>query len=225
MIVPDYWAEAKDKFRSEQGVRTIRRFGWSCDSQSDAETMATERLREAIETAKQGDSILRSEPKVPYNGADGLPIREEVIERRGDTVLTRNAYGALCMNTPNVLFADVDVDVAEQSGCRNYILIFVIAFVSLFTIAIRSGIENAFWMVLFASFLIASFGGGLLHRLRDGWQGTPKAYLRKKINLFAAKNPDWSMRIYETPNGWRVLVMHKTFDPRGDESECFFRSD
>ena len=30
----------------------------------------------------------------------------------GATIITRNAYGARCLNTPNVLFADVDADVA-----------------------------------------------------------------------------------------------------------------
>ena len=43
----------------------------------------------------------------------GVPFREEVVERfeeGGQTVavISRNRYGALVLNTPNVLFADVD---------------------------------------------------------------------------------------------------------------------
>lgn len=52
-----------------------------------------------------------------YNGAQGVPIREEVLERHGDTVITRNGYGAKCLNTPDVLFADVDFDTALPPGC------------------------------------------------------------------------------------------------------------
>jgi hypothetical protein len=37
-----------------------------------------------------------------------MPIREEVVAQHGETAITRNAYGSLCLNTPNMLFADVD---------------------------------------------------------------------------------------------------------------------
>ena len=32
------------------------------------------------------------------------------------------------------------------------------------------------------------------------------------------------MRLYETPNGWRVLVTHDVFEPRGEAVREFFRS-
>ena len=34
--------------------------------------------------------------------------REQIVERHGDAIITRNSYGARCINTPDVLFADVD---------------------------------------------------------------------------------------------------------------------
>ena len=37
-------------------------------------------------------------------GGIGLPIREEVLARNGDDVITRNSYGARCLNEPDVLF-------------------------------------------------------------------------------------------------------------------------
>jgi hypothetical protein len=40
---------------------------------------------------------------MPYNGAAGVPIREEIVGRHGETVITRNSYGARCLNMPNVL--------------------------------------------------------------------------------------------------------------------------
>lgn len=47
---------------------------------------------------------------MPYNGAEGVPIREEIVEVHGTTIITRNAYGAGCLNTPDVLFVDLDFE-------------------------------------------------------------------------------------------------------------------
>src|SRR5258708_31387459 len=37
------------------------------------------------------------------------PIREEVLQRRDGTVMTRNSYGAHCLNTERVAIADIDL--------------------------------------------------------------------------------------------------------------------
>jgi len=42
-----------------------------------------------------------------------VPIREEIVSRHGDTIITRNSYGARCLNTPNALFADITVSGSE----------------------------------------------------------------------------------------------------------------
>jgi hypothetical protein len=55
-----------------------------------------------------GRPLIPREPKVPYNGAVGVPIREEILARYGAAVITRNSHGARCLNTPDILFADVD---------------------------------------------------------------------------------------------------------------------
>lgn len=82
--------------------------------------MAKERLSEAMAKARHEAinpptnrstmwaNLTRRERKTPYNGADGVPIREEVVAKNGEAVLTRNSYGALCLNTSEVLFIDVD---------------------------------------------------------------------------------------------------------------------
>src|SRR5690349_327098 len=110
MIVPTYWAEASARDRKGNRQVTVRRFGWSDVSQEDAQAMADARARDALQRALAGEQLVRREPKVPYNGAQGVPIREEILERYGSAVVTRNAYGARCLNTPDVLFADVDLD-------------------------------------------------------------------------------------------------------------------
>lgn len=88
----------------------MRRFGWSAVSSAEAEAMAEARLAEVLRQWEAGSGIHGLEPKVPYNGADGMPIREEIVSRHGEEVVTRNAYGAQCLNTPRALFADVDFE-------------------------------------------------------------------------------------------------------------------
>ena len=108
MIVPNFWAEARVQHRRKGKQVTIRRFGWSDANQEEAQNNAEKRAAEALERAVAGESLPRRERKVPYNGGDGVPIREEVVSRYGETVITRNSYGARCLNTPGVLFADID---------------------------------------------------------------------------------------------------------------------
>ena len=110
MIVPEYWAEARFQQPRGKGQKqiTVRRFGWSNDSQAEAEQMAGRRAQDGLKRIAAGESLFRREPKIPYNGAEGVPIREEVLSRQDDVVITRNSYGAHCLNTPDVLFADID---------------------------------------------------------------------------------------------------------------------
>lgn len=119
MIVPGYWAEGRLRERIDGRQVTMRRFGWSDESQEAAQAHADERTREAMARFKAGETRARFEPKRAYNGAEGVPIREEVLERHGTTVITRNGYGARCLNTPDVLF--VDVDAPEGGGLRGWL--------------------------------------------------------------------------------------------------------
>ena len=108
MIVPQFWAEARVQDKTRERQVTVRRYGWSDTSQEDAQAMAEARAAEALRRILSGEKIERREPKVPYHGAAGMPIREEIVSRHGDTIITRNSYGARCLNTPDVLFADLD---------------------------------------------------------------------------------------------------------------------
>lgn len=114
MLIPSYWAEASVKARRENRQMTIRRFGWSELNQEEAQHHAESRAQEALERLMAGEKLERREPKVAYNGAQGVPIREEVLSRHSDAVITRNLYGARCLNTPNVLFADIDFVVPSK---------------------------------------------------------------------------------------------------------------
>lgn len=179
MIVPQFWAEAKTTTRHDGRQLTIKRFGWSDKSEADAGSNARRRVDEAIQRIQSGESVRRMDHKVPYNGAEGLPIREEVIARHDDIVISRNSYGALCLNTPDVLFADVDV---QAPG-------------------------------FFAS----------LRRLFGRSAADPFATAMDVIKTWSEHHPNWHLRVYRTPMGYRVVVMHATFDPRGDEALEFLQ--
>lgn len=179
MIVPQFWAEAKAKTHHKGGQLTIKRFGWSDESEADAEANARRRVSEAIGRIQSGEKIRKVDHKVPYNGAEGLPIREEVIDRHDDTIISRNSYGALCLNTPDVLFADVDI---KPRG--------------------------------FLSVVLGLFGRA---------SADPFAAAKEVVSAWSQANPNWHLRLYRTPKGYRILVMHDTFDPRSDEALSFMR--
>lgn len=218
MIVPQYWAEGRVQVRTSERQVTVRRFGWSDISQAEAQAHADQRAREAFNRVLSGERLRRRDLKVPYNGADGVPIREEIIARHGQTVITRNAYGARCLNTPNVLFADLDF--AKPFVRVKPITHFVIAIAfwsaigwffqwSLLTMAIILGIVTALFMLT------------NVLRSRAGLVAT-EVDARRLIDRFLAHHPDWHFRIYRTPAGYRLLAMHRTFDPHEPAvEECF----
>ena len=108
MLVPKFWAEARVQHRAGRKQVTVRRYGWSDASQQEAQANADARAKEALARILAGEKLHRRDHKIPYNGAEGLPIREEILSTHGDAVITRNSYGAHCLNTPSVLFADID---------------------------------------------------------------------------------------------------------------------
>jgi hypothetical protein len=94
MIVPQYCAEGRLQHRDQRRQVTVRRFGWSDVSQADAQANADARVQAALARVVAGETIPKREPKVAYHGAAGVPIREEIVGRHGDTIITRNSYGA-----------------------------------------------------------------------------------------------------------------------------------
>jgi len=226
MIVPAYWAEARVQQRAGDRQVTVRRFGWSDAGQDDAQAMADARAAEAMQRIVSGEPLpkreLTREPKVPYNGAAGVPIREEITGRQGSVVVTRNSYGARCLNVPDVLFADIDF--APGSAWRaSLVLLAVLALGS-----VSAGLVQQSWLlgglllsvslVVFAP--LAAFAMRLYVRLRGG----PEPAALHRIERFLAANPAWNLRTYRTPAGLRVIATHRTFDPADPEALQFFRA-
>jgi hypothetical protein len=222
MQVPSYWAEARRQRREGGRQVTVRRFGWSEVSQAAAEAAAAERADAALDTAWLDASHPRRELKVPYNGAAGVPIREEVLERHGAVVLTRNSYGAVCLNAPDLLIADID---GEDRGRANLVSCgaALLAWPAVLLAGYLMGLRNWFW-VLFIG--LSGMGLYVLRALLASRLANPKRRLlrsRKRLQEFIKAHPEWRVRLYTTPKGLRIIAVHGAYDPLAQIVREFFR--
>lgn len=221
MIVPEYWAEGRLQHRSRGKQITVRRFGWSDLSQEEAQAHADARVREAFDRVLSGEKLPRIEYKRSYNGAVGIPIREEIIARDGESIITRNSYGALCLNTPNALFVDIDLhDPGPTPELKRKVRL------PLLVLALVAGVLSKSWAVAIIALIVALVLSALIsrriHAARMRKDGGPEARANRRIEAFVANHPDWTLRQYRTPAGFRMLAMHRTFDPgETDVEECF----
>ena len=218
MIVPEFWTEGRVQHREAGKQVTVRRFGWSDTSPGDAQAMADTRAREALERILAGDkSSERHEPKVPYNGAEGVPIREEVVSRHGDAVITRNSYGARCLNTPNVLFVDVDFSTGEGSGCLLALGIAIVLSVTGFLTGGQEADGASRTFMVIGSMIVGGILAWAWMKLGVQIGGGAEAIALRRVKKFLGAHPDWNARLYRTPAGFRVMAVHRTFVP--DDSE------
>ncbi|MFD2255457.1 hypothetical protein ACFSSA_02105 [Luteolibacter algae] len=223
MIVPKYWAEGSVRHRKKGKQVTIRRFGWSDESEQAAQCMADERAEEALQRVLSGESSTRRrEPRIPYNGAEGVPIREEIVDTRGEAVLTRNSYGALCLNTPNVFFIDIDfADIKPFAGMTFWL--YLVGFAIAVAMVSTGYIVGASVVLAFVGALIfPPVLGRMLKRSFLKARGGPEQYATRRIDAFLENHKDWSLRVYRTPAGFRLLVTHRPFMPSEPEVSSAF---
>ncbi|MDO4706484.1 MAG: hypothetical protein Q4A98_09810 [Comamonadaceae bacterium] len=217
MQIPRYWAEASApaKKRSRHRVN-VRRWGWSDDSPAAAQAHAQQRLQEALACmGKPGEPRARESHPRGYNGADGLPICEEILDTRGSAVLTRNSYGAHCLNTPDVLFADVDY----ANRYKGLGMGGVIVLLFLCGIGFMAGWASTAYAIGLALVML------LLFSAYQNWAHRPAVQHRRalrRIRSFVRQHPDWGLRVYQTPAGLRVLVTHQPFMPGAPEVLALF---
>lgn len=224
MIVPQYWAEGRLQERLPQGQLTVRRFGWSDTSQQDAQRNADQRAREAFDRLARGEKLAKREHKLPYGGAEGLPIREEVLARHGGHVISRNLYGAHCLNTPNVLFADVDDEdpawVIERQAWWWRLAFLLLAAALYFT----GVLDRPFAVLLALAGLILPALVSSYRRKRARYTTPPAPTSLPALERFIESHPDWHVRLYRTPEGFRLLAMHRTFAPLEPAVTEFFQA-
>lgn len=224
MIVPAFWAEARLHQRIGRKQLTVRRWGWSDTSQNEAQHHADTRAEEALQRLLSGEKLQRREPKVAYNGAHGVPIREEVISRQGDAVVTRNAYGARCLNTPNVVFADIDFAPEGYFSGKNFFIACAMIIASAVTMGMLLHSVRVVVIIMLAGMLFSIHLALWLSRVMLKAKGGAHAAARKKIEEFLKQHPQWGMRLYQTPAGMRILVTHSTFDPEDTAVLKFFKA-
>lgn len=220
MIVPNFWAEAKARNRSPRRQVTVRRYGWSMTDEDDAREMAEERAAEALERILAGDTIPKAELKRAYNGSDGVPIREEVLSRHGEEVITRNVYGAHCLNSPRALFADLDF--GSRVSFRAALIVFAILAAPSIALGIATKTSGGAIALLFFSFIFSYPITLGLTKLAVVSRGGVEKIAYRRILRFVAGHPDWSLRLYRTPAGYRLLATHRTFDANDPEVGEFF---
>ena len=220
MIVPQYWAESRLQHREKGRQVTLRRFGWSDASQSDAQANADLRVKEALARVLAGEKLPKKDPKIPYNGVTGIPIREEIVSRHRETIVTRNSYGARCLNTPNVFFADIDFP--ERPSLRFTFVVFAALIFSVGIVAwVMSSKMVGVTLALLALFLTSSISKAVHQAIQKATGGAEHG-ARNRIYRFLAKYPEWNLRLYRTPAGMRVLATHTLFSPSDPKvGECF----
>jgi len=228
MLVPRFWAEHRIQLREGRGPQTtIRRWGWSGSSQTEAEQHARQRAEAVAAEVQAGKKLSlaeRRERKVAYNGADGVPIREEVLRDHPDldAVVTRNQYGAHCLNVRDVLFADVDLEPGAAQGDADG----VVGCLGFLLAAAGAGVVTQGWwwpgLLLFA----VALGLYLWRRLRRRRQRQRLAspeWISRRADQWCAEHPSWSLHLYRTPAGYRLLATHAVFDPGGEDTAAFFQ--
>lgn len=209
MIVPEFWAESRQQKRQNGKLITVRRFGWSETSQAEAQQHAETRATAALERLLAGEKLQRREPKLPYNGAEGVPIREEVLARHGDCVITRNVYGAHCLNTPHVLFVDIDLE--KRAPLRYTLLLLATLLLTALAVYLMTGLKLPAILLAVAAILFSSGLSRLLFRFWLSLAGGAESVASRRIERFIAQSPDWGARLYRTPAGLRLLVTHAVF--------------
>lgn len=200
---------------------TMRRFGWSDESQEDAQKMADSRTEEALQRFLTGEKLARYEPKVAYNGADGVPIREEVVDRRGETILTRNSYGALCLNTPDVFF--IDVDFGDHRPLRYLTrALFLILLAVAAAVYWKEGRGIALTGAGLCAIILPGLFADWIRRAYLKVKGGHERFAMEKVDRFVDNHKNWNLRVYRTPAGLRLLAAHRKFSPSDpDVPVCF----
>ena len=239
MQIPQYWAQAR--LRHQTGVRhgvTVQRWGWSDNSESDAQAHAQQRAQQALEAALAAaakrslpEDFERMEWRTEYGLDGGTPIREEVLERRDESIMTRNSYGAHCLNTENVAIADIDFPHQKKPARFPVIssLLLALALPWLWLTPLTWSLGAALLMLLVASIGLV-FWSGLKQWLQSrqaqrsqARQPPPAEIALARVQAFCADHPDWGLRVYETPKGLRVIVTHATFSPSSPEVQTLFQ--
>lgn len=119
MKIPKVWSRADGSAKDKDGKDfRLTTWGWG-DTTSEAAETARGRLEKIVSRLRNGSA--GNGPGDAY-GYGTLPVREEIVREvavgnaPAAMVLTRNRYGALVLNTDDVLI--LDIDLPRRAGLR-----------------------------------------------------------------------------------------------------------
>jgi hypothetical protein len=103
MKTAKYWTRAQGDFPGPSGESLqIRARGWSDESLDGARRKALEVARRVADRIASG---MAKADRYPYGDR---PLPEPMIQQLDGGIVTRNGYGALILNTDELMFVDVD---------------------------------------------------------------------------------------------------------------------
>ena len=183
MNIPRFWAKAERSILV--GRQQVHLVAWkgSDENLEDATRLAQATLEERIIRKQRGEK-LGNYPK------DGQPLREAIVEEinnpQGQTIalITRNAAGCLVLNTAQVMF--VDLDFANQPWP---------------------------WTLPTAQSLLKTIAGWFKPQAAKPPSPFSEEGLLYKVKEWQQQHPDWTIRVYRTRAGLRLLIAHDLFDP------------
>ena len=230
MLIPRFWAESKLRHRAQGKQLTLQRWGWSSASQEEAQALADARVRIAMDEAitHWGQPVPRKrEPKVAYNGADGVPVREEIVEEREDGVVTRNGYGSLCLNVADVMFVDIDEDYVFRLPRGSVRKVAPVALAVGLLVAVFSPTTvvavKGFLMAFFAAWMVGYWAWHGWHLASVRRRGGAIGLARSAVQAMLPGAPASCWDLYRTPRGARLLALHALFDPKQDDVQALMK--
>jgi hypothetical protein len=199
--------------------------------------------QQPFESQVEGKPFTLADDLGPHCGAELAPQRDaalsfpdEPIESRPEGFTTRDSSGTCWLNTGEVLIADIDfANLNEQDfqkasdKCLVFLLVCALPLWTwgiAFAWKLYASSALLFLVMAFLHFIIASIAALFLAAiLLDSLQRvtpSPSDQLQKRLSDFLARNPDWHLRLYKTPEGARVLALHRTFDAHEPAVSDFF---
>lgn len=194
MKIAKFWA--KEIGHSDNGYGdTYRLISWAGSNSSieDAKKNALEKIERWRERLASDDTL---QDHYPYDldGEIREELVEEIVDRSGTLIgaITRNRYGALVLNAPDVMF--IDVDLPPISRKRKSLL----------------------------SSLLGLFRPRNTKSPTPDPDTDPRTHYISKFTEYQQAHPHLSLRIYETRAGFRLVVLNQLFDPLSDATHAIF---
>ena len=212
MKLARFWArqtgEAIDS--SGQRIQASAR-GWSNQSMDEAAAVAREIA------AKVAARVAAGQGKAKQYGYGDRPLPEPVIQSLGDPsggvagVITRNAYGALVLNSRDLMFVDIDHDGSAAAAPGT-----------------TAGGQDVVQDIAneLAAGIASLFGKPKPAGLPPTPAPIPQAQAADRVVAGiqrVAQQHSLSLRIYKTAAGYRALIFNRRFDPTSPETEALLR--